>query len=93
MVLPGSSIEAAFARAERIRASFAASCRFVEEQQVEATVSCGLAVSLKADESLSALLKESDTALYLAKAEGRNRVQRADRHRPAGGPSTVIRVA
>jgi diguanylate cyclase (GGDEF)-like protein len=91
--LPGSSIEAAFARAERIRASFAASCRFVEEQQVEATVSCGLAVSLKADESLSALLKESDTALYLAKAEGRNRVQRADRHRPAGGPSTVIRVA
>jgi diguanylate cyclase (GGDEF)-like protein len=93
VVLPGSSIEAAFARAERIRASFAASCRFVEEQQVEATVSCGLAVSLKADESLSALLKESDTALYLAKAEGRNRVQRADRHRPAGGPSTVIRVA
>ena len=56
-------------------------------------MSCGLAVSLKADESLSALLKESDTALYLAKAEGRNRVQRADRHRPAGGPSTVIRVA
>jgi diguanylate cyclase (GGDEF)-like protein len=93
VVLPGSSIEAAFARAERIRASFAASCRFVEKQQVEATVSCGLAVSLKADESLSALLKESDTALYLAKAEGRNRVQRADRHRPAGGPSTVIRVA
>jgi diguanylate cyclase (GGDEF)-like protein len=93
VVLPGSGIEAAFARAERIRASFAASCRFVEKQQVEATVSCGLAVSLKADESLSALLKESDTALYLAKAEGRNRVQRADRHRPAGGPSTIIRVA
>jgi diguanylate cyclase (GGDEF)-like protein len=93
VVLPGSSIEAAFARAERIRASFAASCRFVEKQQVEATVSCGLAVSLKADESLSALLKESDTALYLAKAEGRNRVQRADGHRPAGGRPTVIRVA
>ena len=93
VVLPGSSIEAAFSRAERIRASFAASCRFVEKQQVEATVSCGLAVSLKADESLSALLKESDTALYLAKAEGRNRVQRADGHRPAGGRPTVIRVA
>jgi GGDEF domain-containing protein len=28
VVLPGSSIEAAYARAERIRASFAASCRF-----------------------------------------------------------------
>jgi diguanylate cyclase (GGDEF)-like protein len=92
-VLPGSSIEAAFARAERIRLSFAASCRFVEKEQVDATVSCGLAVSLKAEESLSVLLKESDTALYLAKAAGRNRVQRAGGHIPDGGRPTVIRVA
>ncbi|MDR3422094.1 MAG: GGDEF domain-containing protein [Xanthobacteraceae bacterium] len=93
VVLPGSSIEAAHARAERIRSSFAASCRFIDKEHVDATVSCGLAVSLKAEETLNALLKESDTALYLAKAEGRNRVQRAGRHKPTGDRPNVIRVA
>jgi diguanylate cyclase (GGDEF)-like protein len=93
VVLPGSSIEAAFARAERIRTSFAASCRFVEKHQVDATVSCGLAMSLKAEETLTMLLEEADTALYIAKAEGRNRVQRASRDQPAGRRPTVIRVA
>jgi diguanylate cyclase (GGDEF)-like protein len=93
VVLPGSSVEAAFARAERIRGSFATSCRFVEKQQVDATVSCGLAVSPKAAETLDALLKEADTALYLAKAAGRNRVQRYAGHTPGGDRPTVIRVA
>lgn len=93
VVLPGSSIEAAYARAERIRISFAASCRFVTGRRVDATVSCGLSVSSKAEETLGALLEESDTALYLAKAEGRNRVKRTDQSKPQGGLSTVIRVA
>ena len=45
VVLPGSSIEFAYVRAERMRASFAASCRFAGNRQVDATVSCGLSVS------------------------------------------------
>jgi len=93
VVLPGSSIEAAFARAERIRTSFAANCRIIDKHQVDATVSCGLSASLQADETLSVLLEESDTALYLAKAEGRNRVQRSRRAKSAASSSTVIRVA
>lgn len=93
VVLPGSSIEAAYARAERIRISFAASCRFIGNRQVDGTVSCGLSVSLNAERTLNALLEESDTALYLAKAEGRNRVKRADQPKTDGGLSTVIRVA
>jgi diguanylate cyclase (GGDEF)-like protein len=93
VVLPGSSVEAAHARAERIRSSFAASCRFVDKQQVDATVSCGLAASPKSEETLNALLKEADTALYLAKAEGRNRVQRGGDHMVGSGRPTVIRVA
>jgi diguanylate cyclase (GGDEF)-like protein len=93
MVLPRVSIEAAYVRAERIRSSFAESCRFIEGHQVDATVSCGLSVSVNGEHTLSALLKLSDLALYRAKAEGRNRVKRADQPKPDGGEPTVIRVA
>lgn len=69
-MLPRSSIEAACARAERIRVAFAENCRFVEDHQVDATVSCGLAASVNAEQTLSALLELSDVALYRAKTEG-----------------------
>jgi diguanylate cyclase (GGDEF)-like protein len=82
VVLPGSSIEAAYARAERIRVSFAASSRFVGNRQVDATVSCGLSASLNAEQTLNALLEASDTALYRAKTQGRNRAERADQSKP-----------
>jgi diguanylate cyclase (GGDEF)-like protein len=93
IVLSGASIEAAYVRAERIRLSFAESCCFVEGHQVGATVSCGLSMSANAQHTLSELLRLSDLALYRAKAEGRNRVQRADQPKSDGGEATVIRVA
>jgi diguanylate cyclase (GGDEF)-like protein len=89
-VLGRSSIEVAAARAERIRAAFAESCRFVENDEIESTVSCGLAASETAEETLAALLGVADAALYRAKAEGRNRVKRAEQ--PDKG-SSIIRVA
>jgi diguanylate cyclase (GGDEF)-like protein len=92
MVLPRASIEAAQARAERIRASFAEACYFIEDRQVNATVSCGLSVSVNAEETLSELLKNADLALYRAKTEGRNRV-RADHPKPDVSERNVIRVA
>jgi diguanylate cyclase (GGDEF)-like protein len=92
-VLPGSGIEAASIRADRIRLSFAERCRFIGDRQVNATVSCGLSVGLNAEYSLSVLLQYSDEALYRAKAEGRNRFKRADQPEPEGGQSTVIRLA
>jgi diguanylate cyclase (GGDEF)-like protein len=91
VAMAGSSIEAAQARAERIRLSFAASCRFVSGRRVEATVCCGISVSLKAEETLASLLEDADRALYLAKTDGRNRVMRAGQ--PSEVTSTVIRVA
>ena len=91
VALAGSSIEAAQARAERICLSFAASCRFVSGRRVEATVCCGISVSLKAEETLVSLLEDADRALYLAKTGGRNRVMRASQL--TGVKSTVIRVA
>ena len=93
VVLAGSSIEAAFVRAERIRASFAESCRFVRDHQVNATVSGGVSTSVNAEQTLDTLLEYSDVALYGAKAEGRNRIKRTDQPEPEGGSSNVFRVA
>jgi diguanylate cyclase (GGDEF)-like protein len=74
LVLQGSSIEAACARAERIRAAFAEDCRFIQNHQVNGTVSGGVSVSVNAEHTLDALLEYSDVALYAAKAEGRNKI-------------------
>lgn len=93
VVMPGCGIEAAFARAERIRASFVESCRFVGGHQVKATVSGGVAASEKADELLEVLLGHSDAALYEAKSDGRNRIKRARAASPAAGIATIFRVA
>jgi diguanylate cyclase (GGDEF)-like protein len=93
VVLPGSGIEAAGVRAERICVSFAENCRFIGDHGVNATVSGGVSASVNSEHALSALLEYSDVALYRAKAEGRNRVMRADQPRPEGGLSNVYRVA
>jgi len=93
VVLPGSGIEAAHARAERIRISFADACRFVANRQVNATVSGGVAASNSGEQTLDELLEYSDRALYDAKADGRNRTKRADQPAEPGAPSNVFRVA
>ena len=93
VALAGPGIEAAMIRAERIRISFAESCRYLEGRRVNATVSGGVSVGVTAKQTLEDLLGYSDAALYRAKAQGRNRVNRADQPEPDGGPATAIRVA
>ena len=93
VVLPGSSIEAAGARADRIRVVFSESGRKVHERQVDATVSVGVSGSLDAREPLDVLLEYADRALYGAKTEGRNRVKRAELPHPDAARSNVFRVA
>jgi diguanylate cyclase (GGDEF)-like protein len=93
VVLPGSSIEAACVRAERIRSSFAENCRFVRGYQVNATVSGGVSVTVEAQETLETQLEYSDAALYDAKTEGRNRIKRAEQATQLNAVSNVFRVA
>ncbi len=56
-------------------------------------MSGGVAVSEDAGDLLDALLERADTALYGAKANGRNCVQRADEPKTNGGRPNVVRVA
>jgi two-component system, cell cycle response regulator len=78
LVLPSTDIEAASIIAERLRKSIASKSFTVEEgRMVPVTVSIGLAGLVDASDNLDKLLKRADTALYVAKREGRNRVVQA----------------
>lgn len=92
LVLPRSSIEPAYVRADRIRLAFAENCRSINEHQVNASVSGGVSASGNAETTLSVLLEQADEALYRAKAAGRNRIKRAGQG-AQDRASDVIRVA
>jgi diguanylate cyclase (GGDEF)-like protein len=93
VVLPESSIEAAWVRAERIRVFFAEGCRFILNHQVNVTVSGGASVSVRSEQTLGELLEYADAALYAAKADGRNRIKRAEQPKPESGITNVLRIA
>jgi len=92
-MLPGSSVEVACLRAERIRLTFGEECRFVRGHRVNATVSGGVATRLPGAQTLEVVLEEADATLYRAKSEGRNRISRADRAPSAAVVATVHLVA
>ena len=92
-VMPGCGLEAACARAERIRVAFVEASKFIRGRQVKASVSGGVSASEAADEIFDVLLERADAALYAAKAEGRNRVKRAGNAAPSEEKSNIFRVA
>lgn len=77
-LLPSTSLEKAMAVAERIR-------KAVEHMELpesapgsRLSLSVGVAVGGKDNLDLESLIAEADTALYQAKADGRNKVRQAD---------------
>jgi len=75
VIMPESSIDAATTAAERIRTAIA-DLRIASSSEPGAsvlTISCGVALSLVAREHWGTVIAAADSALYQAKASGRNR--------------------
>ena len=91
-VLPGASISEAGAVAERIRTRFEQSFVAYGEDRVGTTVSIGIASSELTGRDFEHLLAAGDSAVYEAKAKGRNRTvvaQPAALARPDGRRTVV----
>jgi two-component system, cell cycle response regulator len=75
IVMPDTALENALQVGERVRDCIASQpFQANPKTQVRVTASVGIATLENSDESLEALLKRADEALYLAKRDGRNRV-------------------
>ena len=77
VILPGTTLTAAYAIAERARHAFAETGREVSARQVFATVSAGVA-EMQLGQNFGDVLDAADRALYRAKSHGRNRVERIE---------------
>lgn len=74
VLLPGSNLADAGQLAERLRSHTQARTVSVGGQDIEVTVSIGVALMRAEDGSPDAVMARADAALYRAKASGRNRV-------------------
>lgn len=77
MLLPGADLAAASERAERLRAETQRAPVRLHEATLHFTISLGVA-QWREEESLLFLMRRADEALYLAKFNGRNRIETAD---------------
>jgi len=76
VVLPGCELDAAIRRADKLRDLVAGKTISWVHGKSSVTISAGLAVSLgEGPEQAENILHKADTALYRAKANGRNRVE------------------
>lgn len=77
LLIDGADEDAAFAVAERVRATLAATPFAAGDIRVPLTVSAGVTAWRPGDAAFDTMLRRADRALYRAKAGGRDRVERA----------------
>jgi diguanylate cyclase len=77
-LLPGAGEESAFSLADAFRRQVACLSVELTTKRLQVTISAGIASYRQGDAGIDALLKRADTALYVAKAEGRNMVCSSD---------------
>lgn len=74
-LMPNTTLDAARDVAERVRGKFALNGAAVDGHELRATTSIGVAVSNSCAATFAELKQQADTALYRAKADGRNAVR------------------
>ncbi|GJM26093.1 MAG: hypothetical protein DHS20C16_25080 [Phycisphaerae bacterium] len=78
LVFSGGTAEEVYQGAERVRTSVATTSIAVRGERITVTMSAGLSTMNQQTNSVYELLKLADTALYIAKEKGRNRLELAD---------------
>jgi diguanylate cyclase (GGDEF)-like protein len=78
LIVSDISNESIHVAAERIRVAAERSVLSMGGQSLRVTVSAGTAVSEPGEADVDALYHDADMALYRAKANGRNRVERSE---------------
>ena len=77
-LLPGASARSAFSLADSFRKHVERLIVKLPQSQLRITISAGTASFHREDSGIEEMLKRADTALYVAKAKGRNRVCSSD---------------
>jgi len=77
VLLPGCELRAGAVVAERLRKCFADAPFDIDKHRLEVTASFGIVCSSQPHSSLEMLVDAADSALYRAKANGRNRIELA----------------
>ena len=75
VILPDTHLREAGEVGDRLRAAFRAAAATVENNEVQATLSGGVAVARSDDRTVADVLDRADAALYRAKLNGRDRIE------------------
>jgi diguanylate cyclase (GGDEF)-like protein len=85
VLLPGCDMDDGAIVAERLRARVASTPYMPDSAKLNVSASFGLVSSSLGHSTLEAMIDAADKALYKAKANGRNRLERAQRATSSGG--------